>query len=326
MTPAARYLLTAVLAMAPLAPAAAQQITQPVYRVPAQQAAPAQAPPAQAPVQLAQAAMPAAPASSPRVDPHVTPVSLPAGATRPEGLEGSPFDIYELPGEHPLMPCIRLAEQGLAEINNNIRGYSATLTKQERIDGKVTPAQRIALKVRHDPFSVYVKFVQPFAGREVLYNSATNKHKLVALEGSGWKRKIGKVWLPVDGRMALDGQRYPITLTGMKYLTEELLRIAKEDVKYGECETKYAVVPVDGRPCTMIQVQHPVPRKNFRFYIARIFVDHEHRIPTGYDAYSWPMNQGDGPQLEESYFHTDVVLNPGLTDADFDAENPNLFN
>ncbi len=189
----------------------------------------------------------------------------------------------------------------------------------------MTPPQQIALKVRHEPLAVHAKFIQPYAGREVLYNAARDKFKLVAMEGSGWKRKIGKVHLPVEGRMAMDGQRYPITNTGMQYLTSELLRIATEDTKYGECEVTYGVHDVGGRPCTMIRVVHPVPRSNFRFYIARIFIDHELRIPTGYDAYSWPQQEGGKPELEESYFHTNVVLNPGLTETDFDESNPNLF-
>ena len=113
MTLAARLPIALLTAAACCASAAAQQLTQPVYRVPAQTQ------PAAAPAQLAQATLPAAPPAAPRVDPQVTPVSIPAGATRPAGLENSPFDIYEMPGEHPLMPCIRLAEQGLQEINAN---------------------------------------------------------------------------------------------------------------------------------------------------------------------------------------------------------------
>lgn len=283
-------------------PSAAQELTSPVYRV-ANDQAPAQ--------QV--------------VDPHVRAAAAPAGATRPKGLENSPFDIYEVPGEHPLMPCLRLAKQGLAEIDANIQGYSAILTKQERIDGTVGEPQQLAIKVRHEPFGVYVKFIKPFAGREVLYNAAKSTTKLTAMEGSGLYRRFGKVSLPVDGRLAMNGQRYPITMTGVRFLTEELLRIGTEDIKYGECTVEYGVVDIGGRPCTMIKAVHPVPRKNFRFNIARIFIDHELRVPTGYDAYSWPMEAGGQPVLEESYFHTNVVLNPGFTDADFDENNPNLF-
>lgn len=308
-------LLACVLtALAPAAPAqqyAPQQHTppqygQPSYRMPVQQ--------------------PATPARQ-VVDPQVTPASatMPPGATRPAGLEESPFNIYEVPGEHPLMPCIRLARQGQQEIRANVRGYSAILTKQERIDGVVGPPQTMHLKVRHDPLSVYVKFINPYPGREVLYNAGRSKTKLIAMEGSGWKRNFGKVKIPVDGRLAMEGQRYNITNTGMLYLTEELLKVAQADTKYGECEVKYGVVDIADRPCTMIRVEHPVPRSNFRFNVARIFIDHEHRIPTGYDAYTWPAEPGGKPILEESYFHTNVELNPGFTEADFDENNPNLF-
>ncbi|MFM8805304.1 MAG: hypothetical protein ACKOK8_15590, partial [Planctomycetia bacterium] len=40
-------------------------------------------------------------------------------------------------GTHPLQPALDLAQQGLAKINANIRDYSCTIVKRERIDGKL---------------------------------------------------------------------------------------------------------------------------------------------------------------------------------------------
>jgi hypothetical protein len=43
-----------------------------------------------------------------------------------------------------------------------------------------------------------------------------------------------------------------------------------------------------------------------------------------YAAYHWPQTQDDkiGPVIEE-YTYLDLKINVGLTDADFDPENPN---
>ncbi|MEM8864105.1 MAG: DUF1571 domain-containing protein [Planctomycetota bacterium] len=181
------------------------------------------------------------------------------------------------------------------------------------------------IKVRHKPYSVHMLFIQPFAGREVLYNESRNNGKLVAL-GDGWKRRLGPVKLDPNGSLAMKGQRYPITMTGIYNLTSELVRIAEQDVKYGECTVRYrSNIPIDGRPTTMIEATHPVPRRNFRYNIARIFIDNELRIPVAYSAYTWPAQPGGDPVLEEEYIYTDVKVNPGFSDADFDETNPNLF-
>ena len=41
---------------------------------------------------------------------------------------------------------------------------------------------------------------------------------------------------------------------------------------------------VDDRSCTCIQVTHPRPRAQFKFHIARIYVDNEQPVPLRYEA------------------------------------------
>ena len=40
-------------------------------------------------------------------------------------------------GVHPLQPALDIAQQGLVKINANIRDYSCTIVKRERIDGEL---------------------------------------------------------------------------------------------------------------------------------------------------------------------------------------------
>ena len=56
------------------------------------------------------------------------------------------------------------------------------------------------LKVMHQPFSVYMSFLKPYAGREVVYVDGQNDGKLIVLE-AGFKRMLGKI--------NLDPQRLP---------------------------------------------------------------------------------------------------------------------
>ncbi|MGO9109387.1 MAG: DUF1571 domain-containing protein, partial [Thermoguttaceae bacterium] len=99
--------------------------------------------------------------------------------------------------------------------------------------------------------------------------------------------------------------------------------VASEDVKYGECEVKYFKgAKINDRVCTCTQVVHPIPRKNFLFNVARIFVDDNLNIPIRYEAYDWPKVAGGAPELIEAYTYLNMKLNVGLTDADFDIHNP----
>jgi hypothetical protein len=71
----------------------------------------------------------------------------------------------------------------------------------------------------------------------------------------------------------------------------------------------------------MFQIDHPVKRPYFDFYRAQVFFDHELRMPVRYASWSWPAEQDGEPVLEEEYTYTDVRINVGLTDIDFDPDN-----
>ena len=128
----------------------------------------------------------------------------------------------------------------------------------------------------------------------------------------------------------MEGQKYPIMKVGLRKLTEELVQVATADTKYGECEVKtYPNARIkagkDARETTMIEVMHPVPRKNFRFHKARIFIDNELRVPIRYASWLWPPAAGAKPLLEEEYTYADLKINNGYEDFDFNENNPEIF-
>ncbi len=237
---------------------------------------------------------------------------------------------------HPLDPAIELAEQGLKRIDSEIRDYTATLVKRERIGDKVGEQQFIFTKIRHEqrrggkvivPFSVYLKFLKPkeLKGREVIYVRGWNDNKLMAHEppGSATYFLVGRISLKPDGFLAMRGNRYPVTEIGIRNLVVRLLEVARQDRRYGECEVDfYKRAKINGRSCTKIEVRHPVRRKYFRFNVARIYIDDELQIPVRYEAYEWPEKPGGSPRLQEEYTYLNVKLNVGLTDRDFDPDNP----
>jgi hypothetical protein len=228
-----------------------------------------------------------------------------------------------VPGEHPMMPALRWA---YAEIDNlrAITDYSATIVKRERIDGDLVGPHYIYAKVRHEPYSVYLNFVSPaeLKGQEALYIEGRNNGNLWA-HGVGIKALVGTLSLPPTGRLAMQGNRYPITETGILNLAEKLIEVGEHDIQYGECEAQFFEgAKINGRVCTCMQFTHPVPRREFRFHLARIFVDDELKVPIRYEAYDWPREEGGSPVLTEEYTYLNLKLNNGFTDADFDTANP----
>ena len=228
---------------------------------------------------------------------------------------------------HPLMPVIRWAERERPNIAA-IRDYTARMQKQENIGGNVQEAQVMDVKVRHEPFSVYIRFLYPqrLTGQQAIFVRGQNDDKLIA-HGVGFQKIAGTQRLDPEGFFAMQGNKYPITEMGILNLVDKLLEVAYKDIKFGECEVTYFEDVRFGtgdsaRMCTVIQVIHPVRRPHFMFHIARIFVDKELNLPIRYESYDWPRKAGETPQLIEAYTYMNLRLNVGLTDADFDHTNP----
>jgi hypothetical protein len=231
------------------------------------------------------------------------------------------------PEQHPLVPALQVAYGALNNIRANIKDYSCTMMKKERIGGKLGDPEFMFLKVRNEPFSVYMYFLGPekMKGQEVLYEQGKNGGNMIA-HGVGLRKIAGTVQLPPNGTLAMAGQRYPITEIGIYNLTKRLIEVAEKDKNFGECEVKFFKgASINKRPVTVIQVTHPVPRKNFIFHVAKVFVDDELNIPVRYEAWDWPEKPGGPPLLIEEYTYMDVKINNGFTDADF-SENNTSYN
>lgn len=247
----------------------------------------------------------------------------PAGGL-PQGNAGAADAQAVTAATHPLDPAIELAHKGLTAIQTTIRDYSCTVVKRERIDGELKDHEYMFAKIRHEPFSVYLYFLAPedVKGQEVIYVDGQNDGNMLAHAGSGVRAMVGTVSLKPQSMLAMQGNRYAITELGVQNLARRLVEVAEHDRHFGECEVNfYPGAKVNGRVCTCVQVVHPVPRRNFRFHLARVFIDDEYLIPIRYEAYDWPHEAGGEPLLMEEYTYMNVKINNGFTDADFDPRN-----
>ena len=262
-------------------------------------------------------------AAAARAQSPLGPGLMPNGGVA-EGNVGAGDATAATVGQHPLEPALELAQRGLAQLRANVKDYSCTMVKRERVDGKLGEHQYIFAKIRHEPFSVYLYFLAPedVKGQEVIYVTGHNDGNMLAHAGSGVRAMVGTVSLKPDGALAMQGNRYAVTEIGVENLAKRLVEVAQHDKQFGECEVNfYPNAKVNGRVCTCVQVVHPVPRRNFRFHLARVFIDDELLIPVRYEAYDWPQEEGGQPVLMEEYTYMNVKINNGFTDADFDPKN-----
>lgn len=235
---------------------------------------------------------------------------------------------------HPLDPALDVARKGLDHIRKDVDDYTCTLVKRERIKDRLGDFEYMFAKIRNRktengevkvPFSVYLYFLKPdgVKGREVIWVEGRNDGKMAAHEGGLKMNLLPTVWIKPDSFLAMNGNRYPITEAGIENLVARLIEKGERDRKRDECEVEFRKnAKINGRVCTLLKVIHPVERDYFDFHMAQIFIDDELQVPVRYAAWGWPSSPGAEMPLLEEYTYLKIAINQGLTDRDFDHENP----
>lgn len=235
--------------------------------------------------------------------------------------------------ENPLDPLLMVAERGLEKLRNNLKDYTATIERQERVNGQLMPTETIALKIRQSqkddqgnvvvPRGIYTRHVAPtdLAGQEAIWVEGENGGKLVA--HTTGMLNLKRFYLPPTGFLAMRGSRYPMTEAGFEVLIQRMLERGKRDRDYGTCTVRVSRdATINGRTCTAFEIVHETEEGPYDFHIAKIAIDDELDLPIHYEAHIWPEEEGGEPRLLERYTYTDIEINPGLTEEDFDPSNP----
>ena len=225
---------------------------------------------------------------------------------------------------HPLTPAIDLAYSSL-ERTKAIRDCSFVFVRREEINGQLIDYDYMFMKVRNEPFSVYIYCLGPVTpkGQEAIYIDGRNDGKVWAHPAGVLNKVIGTVSLLPKGPRMMEGNRYPMTDAGPLKLLKKLIEYHEDERKYGECEVRILPgVKVDDRDCTCVQVVHPVRLQNFSFHKVCVFYDNEWKLPIRWEAYDWSRTTGSEPPLVEEYTFRELKFNSGMTDTDFDTTNP----
>lgn len=224
---------------------------------------------------------------------------------------------------------VMLLERG-CETFGEVSDYTAVLHKQERLGSELGEVQRLECKLRHEPFSVYMKWHTGDIGRELIYVDGKNDGNMVVHPG-GWKGRLtGALNLDPNGSMAMAESRHPVTQAGLKRLGETLLgyhRQCLENETGWTCDL-YDNQQIDGRDCYLVIVTYNSPERSEVYRKSMHYIDKELSVPICTRNYTWAEEGTDPENLDEetlieSYTWTNIRVENRLADADFDSTNSN---
>jgi hypothetical protein len=227
-------------------------------------------------------------------------------------------DGVKVSSKHPLAPAVTAAVSSRESLSK-IRDYTATFTKREQIKGQLLKSV-MDLKVRQEPFSVYLKYTEPHAGREVLFVDGLNKGNLLVHE-EGIKSLAGTLALSPTGDQALKENRYPITDIGMHKMLDILIAQWELEAKYGEITVKQSAEKVGDIECKVFEATHPQQRAHFKFHKTKLYIAVDSNLPVRLEQYGFPSKPGDTASIIEEYTYSSIKTNAGLSDQDFDRKN-----
>jgi hypothetical protein len=201
-----------------------------------------------------------------------------------------------------------------------VRDYSCLFVKRERLQGQLGQENLIDMRVRCQPFSVYLRWMGPanLVGQEACYVAGANNGQL-RVHSTGLVGAIGFVSVaPTDPRV-MQNNRHPITDAGIGHLIDiygerwELeRRLNKTIVHVGEFQ-------YNQKRCVRVELIRPEnPGGQFYSYRTLMYFDKATHLPIRVESYDWPKPGGPaGGELFESYSYANLKINPGIPDAVF---------
>ena len=203
----------------------------------------------------------------------------------------------------------------------DVRDYTCTFSKRERIKGQRTPLQVLVMKVQTQPMAFTSSSVSLPPARSHLCRRA-NSGKVLAHDVGLNKLLAGTLRLEPTGGLRHGGlsppdlrgrhrpvARYPETRWSSELVPSESVVVFRDQQTVGT------------RPCTMIEATHPHRQPEFMFHRVRVFIDDELGLPIRFEAYDWPSSPHAPAEMVEEYTYSDLHLNVGLSDLDFNVSN-----
>jgi hypothetical protein len=222
-------------------------------------------------------------------------------------------------GSNPLAMPLRLIDEA-RQSYQRVKDYTCLFVKREVLNGQLQPENHIVMKVRTQPFSVYMRWLRPSqsAGQEACYVAGRNNGMMRA-HSTGLIGKVGFVTIAPDDPRAMQASRHAITEAGIGNLIERLGRGWQLESQLNRTQVQLAEYEYDKKRCTRVETIHSDNAGNqITFYRTVVYFDQATRLPVRIENYDWPRTPGDrAGKLIESYSYADLRFNVGLGEETF---------
>lgn len=203
---------------------------------------------------------------------------------------------------------IAFLEACIRRYDREVKGYTAVLRKQERIEGELQRSEIIDVDFRENPFSVLMRWKQGAGvAAAVLYVKGENGDQLL-VRPKGILAVAGVVTRDPKGRDAKKASRYPLTEFGIKIGMQRTLASWKRAKKNDNLHIEYLgikrIKEAGNRPCWVLKrTQYPKPEEDGITGLT-LYVDTENWLQVG------NVLKGEKNSLIGEYFFRDIQLNP----------------
>ncbi len=219
----------------------------------------------------------------------------------------------------PLSPALAQA-RATVDALKSIKDYTATFFKDELV-GKTHVVQQMSLKIREQPFSVYLRFQKELDGREVIYVDGKNEGKLL-VHGSGIESIVGTLKLAPDHKKIMEENRYPFNMIGLQNLMKTLVTQWERELPQSDLVVKmFPNAKIGNVECKVFESTRAKKTAEGQFHVTRLYTDKVTQLPVRVEQLDFPAKAGDQPSVLEQYTYMDLKTNVGLGDIDFDTKN-----
>jgi hypothetical protein len=202
----------------------------------------------------------------------------------------------------------------------NVEDYECRLVKQERVKGELLPENTMLMRVRHQPFSIYLRCDSPSAekGLEVCYVEGRN-HGMMRAHPAGMIGVLGFWSVDIHDPRAFAKNRHCISDAGLGNLLESTGRYWDLERRLNKTLVHITEDNLGSHVCKRIETVHPERNAgSFYGYRCVLWLDETTHLPVGAETYDWPRQGGpEAGELLESYRYLNLRCNIGLGDDVF---------
>ena len=206
---------------------------------------------------------------------------------------------------------LALLDLALENYQRRVQAYSATFYKQERINGKLKPIEKIDVRFKEQPFSLLMEWREN-AGPidKLLYVEGSNDDQMIVHPAGlfAWIKSVKRYPTGADARKS---SRRTCNQFGFSRAMADMIQVYRQAQQAGDLEmVSLGRTSRQGRDCVTFERRLP---PNSQYPCARMVVDFdlEYLLPIAVASYDW---QGE---LLAQYTYSDLDFNTTLAAADF---------